>query len=160
MSLTGAESYFEDFTPGDVYEHSRGRTVTEMDNVLITHLTMNTASPHFNLHMMQGFMGGEFPERLVMGGYTIGLVVGLTSEDISENAVADLGYTNIRLKAPVFHGDTLYAESEILRLEESPVRPDCGVVHYRFRGRNQQGVEVVEGERTILVKKRAFWTEQ
>jgi itaconyl-CoA hydratase len=157
MSLTGSASYFEDFQVGDVYQHTRGRTVMEMENTLITHMTMNTASTHFNRDLMRTYMDGRFPDRLVNGGFTLSLVVGLTSEDISENSVADVGYANVRMHNPVFPGDTLYAESEILGVEETPLRPDAGLVRYRFRGFNDKGSPVVEGERTILVKKRAYW---
>lgn len=160
MPLTGTQNYFEDFAPGQVFQHDRGRTMTEMDNVLITHLSTNTASSHFNVEFMKNYSFGKSSERLVNGTVTISLVVGLTSQDISENAVADLGYTGIRLSAPVFHGNSLRAESEILRVEESPSRPDCGIIHYRFRGHNEKGEEVVAGERTILVKKRQYWAER
>jgi acyl dehydratase len=160
MPLTGTRNYFEDFAPGQVFHHDRGRTMTEMDNVLITHLSTNTAASHFDLEYMKRFAFGSFPERLVNGTVTISLVVGLTSQDISENAVADLGYTGIRLSTPMFHGNSLRAESEILKVEDYSARPDCGLVHYRFRGFNEKGQEVVVGERTILVKKRQHWAER
>ena len=160
MPITGTRNYFEDFAPGQVFHHDRGRTMTEMDNVLITHLSTNTAASHFNVEFMKNYSFGYFPERLVNGTVTISLVVGLTSQDLSENAVADLGYTGIRLSEPMFHGNSLHAESEVLRVEDSPDRPDCGIVHYRFRGFNEKDKEVVVGERTVLVKKRQYWAER
>jgi itaconyl-CoA hydratase len=157
MGITGTGNYFEDFRQGDVVEHVRGRTVTNMDNYLVTHLTMNTAQAHFNLDYARQMMDSAFAERLVVGPCTIAIVVGLTSEDMSENAFVDLGMTAIKLPNPVFAGDTLHAKSEVLETRESDVRPDAGVVRYRFTGWKGDGKAVVEGERTVLVKKRAYW---
>jgi len=159
MGLTSAGSYFEDFQIGDVYEHPRGRTVTNLDNYLVTHMTMNTAQAHFNLEYARRMLGGHFAERLVVGPCTIAIVVGLTSEDMSENAFADLGLTAIRLPNPVFAGDTLYARSEVLEIRDAAERPDAGVVRYRFTGWKDGGTVVVEGERTVLVKRRAHWSK-
>jgi acyl dehydratase len=158
MGITGTGNYFEDFQVGDVFEHVRGRTVTDMDNYLVTHMTMNTAQAHFNLPYARQMMGGTFPERLVVGPCTIAIVVGLTSEDMSENAFMDLGMTGIRLPNPVFAGDTLHAQSEVLEVRASD-RPDAGMVRYRFTGWKDGGTPVVEGERTILVKTRASWAK-
>ncbi len=157
MGITGDANYFEDFVVGDVYQHVRGRTVTDFDNYMVTHLSMNTAQAHFNTEYAREMMDGAFPERLVVGPCTIALVIGLTSEDMSENAFMDLGLTGIRLANPVFAGDTLYAESEVLELGDSPDRPDAGIVRYRFTGRKSDGKVVAEGVRTILVKKRSAW---
>ncbi len=156
MGITGDNNFYEDFIVGDKYIHPRGRTVTEMDNVLITHMTMNTAQGHFNEDLMKkrpavGKFGGQ---RVVMGGFTISLVIGLTAEDLSENALADVFYDKIKLPTPVYHGDTLYAESEVLGKEESKDRPGAGIVHFKIVGKNQDGNVVFEGERKVLVKKR------
>jgi len=156
MGITGENNYYEDFVVGDKLIHPRGRTVTEMDNVLVTHMTMNTAEGHFNEDLMKkrpavGKFGGQ---RVVMGGFTISLVVGLTAEDTSENALADLLYDKIKLHNPVYHGDTLYAESEVLGKEESKDNPKAGIVHFKIIGKNQDGNLVFEGERKVLVKKR------
>jgi len=158
MPITGTGNYVEDFQVGDVYEHVRGRTVTNMDNYLVTHMTMNTAQAHFNLPYAKQMMGGHFAERLVVGPCTIAIVVGLTSEDMSENAFMDLGLTAIRLPNPVFAGDTLHAKSEVLEVRPSD-RSDAGIVRYRFTGFKDGGVVVAEGERTILVKTRAAWAK-
>ncbi len=157
MALTGAGNYFEDFHPGDVFEHTRGRTVTDMDNYLVTHMSMNTHQLHFNRPFAETMMGGAFPERVVLGPCTIAIVVGLTSEDMSENAFMDVGLTAIRLPNPVFAGDTLHARSEVLETRDSGARADAGIVRYRFTGWKGERTTVVEGERTVLVKKRAHW---
>lgn len=151
--LTGSDNYFEDFTVGSVFEHARGRTVTELENVLITSMVLNTAQGHFNEHAMEG---SEFGRRIVFGGVTTAIVVGLASEDTGENALAELGMTGIKLPAPVFHGDTLYAFSEVLEVGEAD-RPDAGEVRFRHWGVNQRGQVVFEGERRVLVKRRSHW---
>ena len=155
MALT-ANSYFEDYTVGDEYEHSRARTVTNFDNYAVTHMSMNTAQAHFNLERAKDVLGG-LPERLVAGPCTIGIVVGLTSQDMSENALADVGLDKLRLRTPVFAGDTLHARSEVLDLRDDPERPDLGLMRYRFIGTNQHGKTVAEGERTVRLKKRSSW---
>ncbi len=160
MTLTRADNYFEDFTVGTTYDHTRGRTVMEQENTLFTHLTMNTASTHFNRDLMRTYMDGRFRDRLVNGGITLSLVIGLTSQDISENAVADVGLTNVRMHSPVFPGDTLYARSDILEVRAAPGREDLGLVRYAFRGYNDAGEPVTEGERTILVKRRSHWAQR
>jgi acyl dehydratase len=153
-SLTGNDNYFEDFAVGDVYEHARGKTVTEMDGVLITNLVMNTAQGHFNEHQMKRSPQGQ---RIVFGGVTIAMVVGLAMQDTGEQALAELGMDKIRLRQSVFHGDTLYAFSEVLETRDAD-REDAGVVRFRHRGVNQDGATVFEGERSVLVKRRSHWS--
>lgn len=157
MPVTSKDNYFEDFRVGDVYDHPRARTIDNNDNLWITHVTMNTAQAHFNLDYMQSMMDGIFSERLVMGAVTVAMVVGLTSEDMSENAFMDEGLSGIRLSTPVYRDDTLYASSEVLEVRDSDERPDAGVMVYRFTGRKTDGSQVVQGERTILVKRRSHW---
>lgn len=152
-SLTGNDNYFEDFAVGDIYEHARGKTVTEMDGVLITNLVMNTAQGHFNEHQMQRAPQGQ---RIVFGGVTIAMVVGLALQDTGEQALAELGMDKIRLRQSVFHGDTLYAYSEVLETRDAD-RRDAGVVRFRHRGVNQDGKTVFEGEREVLIKRRSHW---
>ena len=108
-SLTGTSNYFEDFTVGDVYEHARGKTVGEIDNVLITNLVMNTAQGHSNEHQMER---SPFKHRITFGGVTASLVIGLAMQDTGENAVAELGLNKVRFKTPVLHGDTLVVHAE------------------------------------------------
>ncbi len=152
-TLTGENNYFEDFQVGDVYAHARGKTVTEMDNVLITNLVLNTAQGHFNEHRMQST---PFGRRIVFGGVTAALVVGLAMEDTGENALAELGLDRVRFVKPVFHGDTLYAYSQVLEKADSD-RPDAGIVRFKHWGLNQNGEVVFEAERTVLVKRRSHW---
>jgi len=152
MPLTGANNYFEDFTPGDVYRHARGKTIMEYDNVGVTLMVMNTAEGHFNEDAMQK-SGAIFPHRVNFGGVTIATVVGLSMQDTGENAIREIGMDKIRLKAPVFHGDTLYAYTEVLGKAEA-TEPNAGVVHFKHYGVNQDDKVVFEGERKVLIKKR------
>jgi acyl dehydratase len=144
--------YFEELEVGAVFKHSLGRTVTEMDNVLFSALTMNTQP----LHLNEDFASRtQFGRRIVNGIFTLGLAVGLTVPDLTEGTlVANLGYENVKYPHPVFHGDTLYVETHILSKRESRSKPDQGVVRFHHLGRNQEGVVVIEFERTVLVLKR------
>lgn len=152
--FTGTDNYFEDFTVGDVYEHARGRTITEMDNVMITHLVMNTAQGHFNEDRMRN---SPFKRRINFGGITAAFIVGLASEDTAEQALAELGLDKIRFSNPVYHGDTLYAYTEVLAKEDDD-RPDAGVVLFRHVGVNQDKKVVFTGERRVLIKRRSHWS--
>jgi itaconyl-CoA hydratase len=144
--------YYEDFAVGDVYKHPYGRTVTETDNVWFTNLTMNVNPMHFNA----AYAGDtEFGERLVDGTYVIALAVGMSVIDVSMNATANLGYDAIRHHAPVFHGDTLFAESEVLEKRELDSREHAGIVTTELRAYNQEGEKVLSLERTPMVLKRA-----
>ncbi len=155
-SLTGTDNYFENFAVGDRYEHARGKTVTEMDGVLITNLVMNTAQGHFNEDQMaKGPMG----QRIVFGGVTAAMVIGLAMQDTGEQALAELGMTGIRFRVSVHHGDTLYAFSEVLETRDSD-RPDAGIVRFAHKGLNQDGKVVFEGERTVLIKRRSHWADR
>ncbi|HDY82511.1 MAG: MaoC family dehydratase [Gammaproteobacteria bacterium] len=152
-ALTGNDNYFEDFVPGEVIKHARGKTVSELENVLITNLVMNTAQGHFNEHIMAKT---RFGKRITFGGCTASLVIGLASQDTSENALAELGLDKIRFKVPVCHDDTLYAYTEVLATKESG-REDAGEVHFKHWGVNQNDQVVFEGERRTLVKRRSHW---
>lgn len=154
MTLTGNDNYFESFTPGQVLRHARGKTMCEQDNVGITLQVLNTAEAHFNEDVMQK-NASERPgwdRRVQFGGVTISMVIGLTMQDTGENAVAELGLDRIRLKSPVFHGDTLYAYTEVLATEDAD-REDAGVVTFRHYGVNQKDQVVFEGERRVLIKR-------
>jgi itaconyl-CoA hydratase len=143
--------YFEDFQVGDVYKHPYGRTVTETDNVWLTNLTMNVNPMHFN----EAYAAEtEFGERLVDGLYVIALAVGMSVVDISANATANLGYDRVRHHAPVFHGDTIFAESEVLSKRESDSRDHVGIVTTKLRAYNQDDELVLSLERTPMVLKR------
>ena len=152
--LTGADNYFEDFEVGAVFRHARGKTVEAIDNVQITNLVLNTAQAHFNEDSLRD--NPMFDQRVSFGGVTIALVVGLAMQDTGEQALAELGMDTIRLKAPVFHGDSLYAYSQVLALDESE-RQDAGIVSFHHWGVNQDDVVVFEGDRRVLLKRRSHW---
>jgi acyl dehydratase len=142
-------AFFEDFTVGEKIRHARGTTVGEVENQLLTKLVMNTAHAHFNEHAMQGT---AFGQRLVFGLVTGSIIVGLATQDTAEQAIAELALDKMRFRAPVFHGDTLYAYTEVL--EKRDARPDAGVVRFKHWGTKQDGTLVFEGERTVMIKRR------
>jgi itaconyl-CoA hydratase len=143
--------YFEDFQVGDVYPSRLGRTITEADNVWFTCLTLNTNQIHFNVPYAERT---QFGKPLVNSTFTLALITGMTVPDTSENAAANLAWTDIKLPKPVFAGDTLWAESEILELRESRSNPSVGIVTMRCRGINQRREVVIEFKRTFMVYKR------
>jgi itaconyl-CoA hydratase len=143
--------FFEDFAVGDVYRSRLGRTITETDNIQFTMITNNTNQIHFNTHYASRT---EFKKPLVNSALTLSVIAGLGVSDLSENGFA-LGWDYIKLPHPVFPGDTLYSESEVLSVRESKSRPGQGVVKVRTRGLNQDGVVVIEYERSIMVWKKA-----
>ncbi len=143
--------YFEDFTVGDVYEHRPGRTITESDNIWFTLLTMNTHPSHFD-HVYAAKT--EFRRPLVNSPLTVAILVGMSVSDVSQKAVANLGWKDIRMTAPVFAGDTLYGETEVIDKRESASRPTQGIVTVKTIGRNQDGTIVCEFLRTMLIWKR------
>ncbi len=149
-SSAATSRYFEDFRVGDRYRHARGTTVGEVENQLLTKLVMNTAQGHFNEHAMKNT---PFGHRLVFGLVTGSIVIGLATEDTAENAVAELGLDRMRFTAPVFHGDTLYAYTEVLAKNDAE-RDDAGVVRFKHWGVKDDGKVVFESERTVLVKRR------
>ncbi|MEM1435202.1 MAG: MaoC family dehydratase [Pseudomonadota bacterium] len=155
-ALTSPDSYFEDFEVGQTLKHRRGKTITELDNVNITNMVMNTADGHFNLHRMEQTPFGKI---LSYGGVNFSMVLGLASQDTVENALAELGLDNITLKNPVTHGDTLYAYSRVLAKEDSD-RPDAGIVRFKHWGVNQHQKLVAEVERTALIKRRSHWADR
>ena len=143
--------YFEDFEVGDIYEHRPGRTITEADNSWFTLLTMNTHPLHFDVEYAANT---EFGRPLVNSALTLAIVAGMSVSDLSQKAIANLGWTDIRLTAPVFPGDTLYAESEVLSKRESKSRPTQGIVSARTVGMNAAGTVVMPYDRSFLVPKR------
>lgn len=142
---------FEDFAVGDTYEHPLGRTITATDNAWFTLLTLNTNSIHFDAHYAAQT---EFGRPLVNSCLTLALVTGMSVIDVSQQAVANLGWEAVRLPAPLFEGDTLYAESEVLEVRPSSSRPGAGIVRIRSVGYQQDGTVVIEFERAILVHRR------
>jgi len=142
---------FEDFRVGDVYEHRPGRTISEADNTWFTLLTMNTHPAHFDAAYAAKT---EFGRPLVNSCLTLAIVTGMSVSDLSQKAVANLGWDNVRLTAPVFAGDTIYAESEVLAARESKSRPTQGIVTVRTTGKKADGTVFMTCERSLLVPKR------
>lgn len=151
MGLTLDNNYFEDFKVGMVMRHARGKTVEPAEHVLVTNLTMNTAQGHFNEHQAKTT---RFGQRIVFGGYTASLVIGLSSQDTSENAIAELGLDKIRLPFPVVGGDTIYAYTEVLEVKDDG-DADGGIVRFKHWGVNQDDKIVFEGERITRVRRRS-----
>jgi itaconyl-CoA hydratase len=148
--------YYEQFIPGDVYEHRPGRTITETDNIWFTLLTMNTHPLHFdNVYAAKS----EFKRPLVNSCLTLSMVVGMSVSDVSQKAIGNLGWNDIKLTAPVFVGDTIYAESEVLSKRESASRPGQGLVTVRTIGKKSDGTRFMSFERTVLVPKRGHGVE-
>ena len=144
--------YYEDLPVGTVIKHELGRTLTEMDNVLFSSLTMNTQPLHIN----EDFAAQtDFGQRIVNGIFSLGVVVGITVGDLTAGTiVANLGYESVKHPYPLFHGDTLYVETEVINARESNSRPDCGIVTLKHLGRNQHGAICVEVTRSALFLKR------
>ena len=142
---------YDDFVVGHVYEHRPGRTITEADNVWFTLLTMNQHPLHFDAAYAAGT---EFKQPLVNSCLTLSIVTGMSVADVSAKAIANLGWTKVELAAPVFVGDTIYAESEVLSKRLSLSRPGQGVVTVRTRGLKADGSVFMVFERTVLVPAR------
>ncbi|HSN07165.1 MAG TPA: MaoC family dehydratase [Candidatus Angelobacter sp.] len=145
--------FFDDFVVGDVYQHPFGRTISEADSTWFTQLTCNTNQNHFNAHLAESnpITGGRI---IVNSGLTVALVLGLSVIDMSQNAVANLGWTDIRLTHPVYIGDTIYAESVCTDKRESSSRPGMGIITMVTRGLNQDGDVIVSWTRSVMVPKR------
>jgi acyl dehydratase len=147
-----AGKYYEELEVGQSIQHSLGRTLTEMDNVLFSSLTMNTQPLHLNEAFAQET---PFGQRIVNGIFTMGVVVGITVGDLTAGTiVANLGYENVRHPKPMYHGDTLTVETEITAKRESNSRPDCGIITMKHTGRNQHGDVCIEVTRSALFMKR------
>jgi acyl dehydratase len=146
-----AGNFFDDFALGMTFRHPLGRTISETDNTWFTLLTMNTNQLHFNADYAASSPHGRL---LVNSGLSVALLLGISVSDISQNAIANLGWTDIELTHPLFVGDTLYGHSTITGLRESQSRPDAGIVSCHSRGINQDGVEILTFHRSVLVWKR------
>jgi acyl dehydratase len=145
--------YYEDLEPGIVFRHSITRTVTETDNLLFTALTHNLAWLHLDEEYSKTT---QFGRRLVNSNFTLSLVAGVQVHDLTlGTTIANLGYNDVKFPNPVFFGDTIYTETEVISRRESKSRPDAGIVEFETRGRNQRGEIVVSMRRTGLMIKRA-----
>lgn len=162
--LTSGDNFFEDFEVGQTMRHARGKTVTNLENVNLTNMVMNTAQSHFNEHLMSRSGGGDAgnPKAshvISYGGVNFSIVLGLSSQDTVENALAELGLDKISLKHPVHHGDTIYAFTRVLEKRDSD-REDAGIVVFQHWGINQNDTLIAELQRTALIKRRAFWQDK
>ena len=144
---------FEDFEVGDIYQHPLGRTVIAADNIWFTLLTQNTNPIHFD----RAFAARtEYGKPLVDSTFTLALVTGQSVMDISQNAMANLGWDEVRLPNPLFEGDTVYSRSEVLEKRESKSRPNVGIVRFKTTGYKQDGTIVIEFERTVMIYRRGY----
>jgi len=143
---------YEDFAVGDRYQHPLGRTITQADNIWFSLVTSNPNPIH-----VDGYYSSqtEFGRPLVNSTFTLAVVTGLSVSDLSQNGI-NLGWDEVRLPNPLFEGDTLYAQSEVLEKRESKSRPHMGIVNFKTQGYTQNGTVVIEYKRTILVYKRGF----
>ncbi|MDI1343445.1 MAG: MaoC family dehydratase [Pseudolabrys sp.] len=148
LKLGWTGRFFEDFSVGDVYKHTLGRTITATDNSWFTLLTQNTAPLHFDAHYASHT---EFKRPLVNSCLTLSLVTGQSVSDISQNVFANLGWDDVRMPHPVFEGDTVYSESEVVAKRLSKSRPDVGLVTVKTIGYNQAGDIVISFSRALLV---------
>jgi acyl dehydratase len=150
--------YYEDFEVGDVYKHRPGKTITESDDHLFCAITWNHHPLHTNSHYAE--TETEFKRNVVVGNLVYSLALGMSVPDVSGKAIANLEVESIRHKVPMFHGDTLYAETTVLDRRESSSKPDRGVVTVETRGYNQDGTEVLSFRRKVMVPKRGTVEEQ
>ncbi len=142
---------FEDFQVGDIYQHRLGRTITSADNAWFTNVTLNTNPMHFDQHYASQT---HFGRILVNSCFTLALVTGISVTDVSQNAFANLGWDEVHLPNPVFEGDTIYAQSEVLDVRPSRSGANVGIVRVKTTGYNQDGVTVIDFKRTIMVYRR------
>jgi itaconyl-CoA hydratase len=149
--------YFEDFVPGTVYEHRPGRTITDVDNIWSTLLTMNTQQVHFDAAYAAKT---EWKKLLVDRTFTLAVITGMSVRTVSAKVVANLGWDKVKATHPVFAGDTLYAESTVLAKRESASRPTQGIVTVETKGINQDSKIVMTFERTMLIYKRGYSPEE
>ena len=144
--------YFEEFAEGQVFEHAMTRTVTEMDNVLFTSLTMNPQPLHLDAEFAKAT---EFGRPLVNSIFTLGLVIGISVGDTTlGTTVANLGMSDVRFPKPVFHGDTVHVRTTVIATRRSKSRADAGIVEFEHEGLNQRGETVAICRRAALMKTR------
>lgn len=142
--------YFDEISPDDTIKHRLAKTITEAEHILFCGMTLNTQPLHINAVEASK---SEFRQQIVNGLFTLGLAIGITVPELTEGTiVANLGYDSIVHPNPVFHGDTLFVETIVLEKRLSKSRSDCGVVRFKHVGRNQNGVVVIEVNRTALMK--------
>ena len=148
--------HYEEFEVGDVYEHRPGRTISETDNTWFTLLTMNTHPMHFDAEYAKA---SEFGRCIVCSPFTVALMVGMSVTDVSQKAIANLGWSDIKMTHPLFAGDTLTAESQVLDKRASASRPGAGIVTVKTTGFNQHGQVVCTFQRSMLIAKQGHSIE-
>lgn len=151
--MTSFGRVYEEFEAGTVYTHRPGMTITESDNQLFSLLTMNHNPLHIDAHYASQLQHGQ---RVVVGPLIFSVAVGMSVPDISGRAIVNLEYEFIKHISPVFIGDTIYAETEVLEKRESATKPDRGIVYVETRVRNQNGEPVLTFRRRVLIPKRGF----
>lgn len=154
--LLAPTGWFEDFTVGQRIRHTRAATIDEVEGAFLSKLVVNTAQAHWNEHILEGSPLGS--GRLVFGLLTASMVFGLATPDTAEHALAELGCTGLRFRAPVHHGDTIEAFTEVIDTADAPDRDDAGVVRFKHWGRRQDKTVVFEGERSVLIKRKQHWS--
>ena len=165
--LTSGNNFFEDFEIGQTIRHARGKTITNLENVNITNMVMNTAQGHFNEDLTSKMAGfnkeanktDRTSHVISYGGVNFSIVLGLASQDTVENALAEIGLDKISLKFPVLHGDTIYAFSKVLEKRDSD-QEDAGIVVFQHWGINQDDRLIAELQRTALIKRRSHWEDK
>jgi itaconyl-CoA hydratase len=157
-ALTGSNTYFEDFPVGRKMRHARGATIDEVENNYLSKQVVNTAQAHWNENLPGGGQLGS--GRVVFGLITGSMVIGLASQDTSENAISEVRLDKLRFVSPVHHGDTIYAFSEVVSAGDAPDRDDAGLVTFKHWGITHEDRLVFEGERTVLIKKRSAWANR
>jgi acyl dehydratase len=150
--------HLEDFEVGDVYRHWPGKTITEYDDHLFCMITMNHHPLHTNAHYAE--TSTQFGRNVVVGNLVYSLALGMSVPDVSGKAIANLEVETLQHRAPMFHGDTLYAETKVLEVKPSGSKPDRGIVTVETRGYNQDGTEVLYFRRKVMVPKRGTVDEQ
>jgi itaconyl-CoA hydratase len=151
IKLSWQGRFYEDFSVGDVYKHPLGRTITQTDNAWFTLLTQNTAPPHFDAHYASNT---QFGKPLVNSCLTLALVTGQSVTDISQNVFANLGWDEVRMPLPVYEGDTIYSQSEVLEKRLSSSREDVGIISVKTIGYTQKGDVILTFKRTVMVYKQ------
>jgi acyl dehydratase len=157
MSVTRTDNYFEDFSVGQQVEHRRGRTFSQDENARYSLTSMNTAQAHWNFEAMKDYFGGKFDRPIMNAALVIAAAVGLSAEDLSENALLELGLDKVRIPVPCFPGDTVFARSTVVALRDDGAGRDTGQMRYAIELRNQRGEVVCTLEREVSLKKRADW---
>ena len=153
-ALLARNGWLDDFSVGQRIRHARAATIGEVEGAFLSKIVVNTAQGHWNEHFLKDTPLGS--GRLVFGLLTASVVFGLASVDTAEHAIAELGCTAMRFRAPVHHGDTIEAFTEVLEVTDAPGRPDAGVVRFQHWGRNQDSVVVFEGQRLVLIERKAL----